>query len=79
MAPLAVVEDLDVFPDRCLGISGHRAHLFRFIVPSHSGPSRPPIPAHRAQFDGPTGITGHDTGIGGHDTGMAGHDTGTVS
>ena len=46
--------------------------VFRSIVPTDSGPSRPPIPVYRAQFEGLTGITGHDTG-------MAGHDTGTVS
>ena len=46
--------------------------VFRTIVPSHSGSSRPPVPVYRAQSEGLTGISGHDTG-------MAGHDTGTVS
>jgi len=50
--------------------------VFRSIVPTDSGPSRPPIPVYRAQFEGLTGITGHDTGISGHDTGISGHDTG---
>jgi len=43
------------------------------------GLCRAGIPVHRAQFEGMTGISGHDAGIGGHDTGMAGHDTETVS
>jgi hypothetical protein len=48
-------------------------------ISGYFGPSCPLIPVYRAQFDGLTGMTGHDTGIGGHDTGMAGHDTETVS
>lgn len=55
------------------------ASSFADRVSGYSGPSCPPIPVHRAQFDSLTGITGQDTGISGHDTGMAGHDTGAAS
>jgi hypothetical protein len=47
--------------------------VFRSIVPSDSGPSRPAIPVYRAQFDDLTGIGGHDTGISGHDAGELRH------